>query len=233
MTDSMRIAQQSVTSQPPTNSTPIFKLSPELLNRIYDYLLASPSRMFVAKIVRGNHRAALKQIRSEDSVDLSVSILGTCRQIHDQATPMLYGLNSFVLEAGWDSQTFLHQIGPSVEFVRHVKLHNIEVQVPVAAGLKLLSQAKALQTLQFGRSVRSSFKAKDLAEALEPLMVALKKHQGEESAWDVVEFVPAEQVEDEFGYMMEQVEMEEYASAVNAALAQRMLEPAVRTSEDY
>ncbi|KJY00292.1 hypothetical protein TI39_contig336g00058 [Zymoseptoria brevis] len=123
-----------LTSPESSNKTSLLDLALELRNRIYGHLLmSSPTKVRIASVVRGNSRLAVKQLRSRSTVAPSVSILLTCRQIHREATPMLYD-NYFGLQSGSDAEIFLHKIGHSVKYLRHIRIQITASPVPIMEG---------------------------------------------------------------------------------------------------
>ncbi|KAF2138867.1 uncharacterized protein K452DRAFT_194578, partial [Aplosporella prunicola CBS 121167] len=73
--------------------SPFLRLPAELRNEIYSLLLTSPT---IPALQRKAARCTTySAARALPRADIHPAILQTCRQIHAEATPMLYGRNTF------------------------------------------------------------------------------------------------------------------------------------------
>ncbi|GIZ47746.1 hypothetical protein CKM354_001083100 [Cercospora kikuchii] len=121
-------------------------LSAELRNRIYRYALVSPVPLRVAPISSDSGTV----IKVASFYYLSPGLLATCRQIHQEATAMLYGGNTLHFWFAYmDSsiKPFLDAIGNSRRLIRSIVLegHGLPAH---EASWALLAQASGLQTIQ-------------------------------------------------------------------------------------
>lgn len=94
-------------------------LSAELRNRIYGYALVSPVPLRVAPISSDSGTV----IKVASFYYLSPGLLATCRQIHQEATAMLYGGNTLHFWFAYmDSsiKPFLDAIGNSRRLIRSI-----------------------------------------------------------------------------------------------------------------
>lgn len=103
-------------------------LSPELRNRIYEYALVSSEDLLVG------FRKTYSWFWS--GYGLCPNLLATCRQINQEATPVLYGANTFCVRfhhmLGF-MEAFLDAIGDSQSIIRNVTL-NMESFIDLSTG---------------------------------------------------------------------------------------------------
>ncbi|CAK1365890.1 unnamed protein product [Cercospora beticola] len=120
-------------------------LSPELRNRIYEYALVSPPGSLRVHCLQDTCRRAF------DSRDpLSPNLLATCCQIHQEATGLLYGGNTFHLRfmfmhAAID--TFFNSIGESRKLIRSIVLEGLRLPTEESSWAALLAQASGLRKI--------------------------------------------------------------------------------------
>ncbi|KAK7519306.1 uncharacterized protein IWZ02DRAFT_433845 [Phyllosticta citriasiana] len=74
-------------------TSPFLRLPGELRNQIYEHLLTSPSLPSLQQKARNCHTATA--CSKLPRADIHPAILSTCRQIHAEATPILYARNTF------------------------------------------------------------------------------------------------------------------------------------------
>ena len=127
-------------------------LSPKPRNRIYALVLLNTNAAPIGTYADTRHLLDLEpfheaKLRSRKSSNIVSSILATDRQIHEEATPMLYGGNSFNL--GGVAHKFLTTNGASAKFVRTIS----SAWIPgheLGPSLKLLMPESRLQHLLLG-----------------------------------------------------------------------------------
>lgn len=109
---------------------PFEKLSPELRNMIYGYLLPCDGTIEISRMLTGNGKkrdATLHSIhRPSPSMRVrgvpGSSLLRTNRAIHAEALPMLYGANQFEFQSPAALKHFLEYVGPAVNELRDISL---------------------------------------------------------------------------------------------------------------
>ncbi|KAK4612199.1 hypothetical protein CLAFUW4_13412 [Fulvia fulva] len=163
-------------SAPSSPRTGFFDLSAELRNRIYSHLLEDTREINLwhargamdspARIRRNPHHRRYLSVHPQ--------ILSTCKQIHNEATPMLYGSNRFSVFEPSDAVKFFVQIRGSVQYIRHL---GVEIEAPFRLGIPFaqddfvalfgrLESAEALVTLTLPGSIRAGFSSAKLAKLL-------------------------------------------------------------------
>ncbi|KAF4307881.1 hypothetical protein GTA08_BOTSDO04322 [Botryosphaeria dothidea] len=74
-------------------TSPFLRLPGELRNEIYELLLTPPELTTQQRRAAAVHSSACSSLLP--SADIHPAILSTCKQIHDEATPILYARNPF------------------------------------------------------------------------------------------------------------------------------------------
>lgn len=120
----------------------LLDLPPELRNPIYSYLLESPHEFCFRHIV---YDEKTKRVRKWDSCH--PNILSTCRLIHKEATPILYGANKFMITGNEPKLFDTHAHGTLVALVRYVKIQGC-YDMNLYATLDNLQPAVGLETLE-------------------------------------------------------------------------------------
>lgn len=79
--------------QPAQQTSPFLRLPGELRNEIYELLLTSPELTAQQRRAASIHTSSCSSALPK--ADIHPAILSTCRQIHAEATPILYARNTF------------------------------------------------------------------------------------------------------------------------------------------
>ena len=132
-------------SKPTTARVGFLDLSAELRNKIYVHLLHSEKTIhlwWTCDKDRCNHRVK-RNYHYKKRARVYPQILQVCKQVHAEATPILYGSNRFSLCEPQDVIAFVDQINGSVQFLRFVEvewpgLKKAAVRNRLAAMLKML-----------------------------------------------------------------------------------------------
>ncbi|KAK4611569.1 hypothetical protein CLAFUW4_13131 [Fulvia fulva] len=175
--------------------TGFLDLPPEIRNAIYHLALNSHSALKIHYFSREKiFRVTLvwnPQHSLPWAVTLSTNLLRICRQVHNEATPILYGSNCFEIH-GQDAQVFLRAIGSSKQFLRHIHYSWPYNKLHYKQAVSLLKYATRLQRLDLQRYGRT---AQEHVGALRVLMQALHKSSGaagrSESVVNILHFVPS------------------------------------------
>lgn len=130
------------------------------------------------------------------TIPIPAEILRTNHQIHNEATPILYGLNMFRFVATNTSCSFLCTIGNSISWLQHVELwgrRNVYARSRGSVMAEYLVHARNLKclNLRIFEDVDCStwVDGSDLANDLEPLLKALYDREKDvEQAIEIVSF---------------------------------------------
>ncbi|KAL2057331.1 hypothetical protein ABVK25_002384 [Lepraria finkii] len=99
--------------------SPLLSLPPEIRNKIYRYALpASP--------LKTRHQESLEYVRKE----MATGLLGTCRQVYNEARMFFWGDNHFKFtgRSGWQGLLrFFLTIGPEAR----ARIHRVDVHAPI------------------------------------------------------------------------------------------------------
>lgn len=111
---------------------------------------------------------------------LSPNLLVTCKAIHQEGTPMLYGSNAFVLDDGGhtdkDPETWTSIIGNSIEHLRTVTIKSARTQNYLKSILSDLKGARHLEKLVINRFCSANFRTPStMLTGLYPLVLHMHK----------------------------------------------------------
>ncbi|PPJ55629.1 hypothetical protein CBER1_03750 [Cercospora berteroae] len=191
-------------------------LPPELRNRIYELVLVARSngptvlmprlRPDLGEIQRGfmspitfPHQYDRREWNTSDptSFGLVPSLLATCKQIYQEALPVLYGNNPFLIAADTDEIKYTRREGAlelprAVQAMRIVELHGGKKQVIVKSLLLVLQNMLDLDTLRIDLLLRRNFTLpRTMANGLLPLVQKLHAERmgtDRKQVMDVIEF---------------------------------------------
>lgn len=93
-----------------TDKTSFLRLPLELRRNVYAYILPH-TEAFDLRFQRGNGEAKQQSESNKEGNEIvwrlgCISILSTCRQIHDECVDMIYGDNTFVIDVSFDAIEF-------------------------------------------------------------------------------------------------------------------------------
>ncbi|KAK4497143.1 hypothetical protein PRZ48_011593 [Zasmidium cellare] len=107
-----------------SNKKGFFDLPPELRNQIYAIILIRPRKLNLIGMYPGYAHL--------NNTVIHTRILRTCKRIHQEATPILYGANTFLVRTDGTSWWFLNMIGRSSEHINHLEnTWEAEVQLEI------------------------------------------------------------------------------------------------------
>ena len=120
------IASMTQTTQP-TAKASIFSLPPEIRREIYLYLLVSGNATIRPRIEPGTNRGMHWKVWAESHKTTKWAILHTCRTIYEEASTVLYGVNTFCFTCRWkysgECRTFDQLPSNSnFKYIRHLQL---------------------------------------------------------------------------------------------------------------
>ena len=102
----------------PQSQSLLLSLPLEVRLRIYEYLFTCQPQVFVS-----NLKPMLSYPKYLVEADLTSAILRTCRQIHNEASPILYSGNIFVLDYPKRTFEWLDRIGSvNLRSIRHLRV---------------------------------------------------------------------------------------------------------------
>ncbi|KAK3677371.1 hypothetical protein LTR78_002909 [Recurvomyces mirabilis] len=134
---------------------PFLKLPGELRNIIYRFTLQHYRPIEIqARYHYGYHRLARKA-RIAPYTTVSTNLLLACHQINAEATPILYGCNSFNLVGSYGGGCamilldFLTDIDRSIQYLRRINLSHVHNMATTISALHRLKQAKNFERLEF------------------------------------------------------------------------------------
>ncbi|CZT23370.1 uncharacterized protein RCC_09084 [Ramularia collo-cygni] len=173
-------------------------LSPELRNQIYRYCLTDSEVLAVrsgASLNPPQRRWYILRAPPLTQPVLSTNLLATCKKIHDEATPILYGSNTFEVDSYETGHplfvSWTETIAASISLVRNVRVGGITNRSVAVENLRGLHAATSLQSLVVLGDFRLTFcTASTIAKALLPLMLRLhrcRKDTGLKGAFDVLD----------------------------------------------
>jgi hypothetical protein len=100
-----RLNAITMTTSAPETPTCLFleKIPREIRNMIYIYLLVNPE-LSHPKCVYPNHlpNSSQEEVKNEQNYGLSPAILRASQQIYEEASTILYGSNTFIIDCGQD-----------------------------------------------------------------------------------------------------------------------------------
>ncbi|PIA91637.1 hypothetical protein CB0940_09589 [Cercospora beticola] len=172
-------------------------LPPELRNRIYKLCLIADSSIRCAGYLRLDLGKVTSDMSGWDTPPgLVTNLLSTCKQVYQEAMPVLYGNNAFYLHsAGYRSQFPLgndpRQLPTPVQAMRKVHLGRSQNQVIAMRLLDLLRKFPDLDTVRATVGFYRNFQTpRTMAKALKPVvrdMHAARKGSDRKEAIDVIE----------------------------------------------
>ncbi|KAF2166201.1 hypothetical protein M409DRAFT_23392 [Zasmidium cellare ATCC 36951] len=180
-------------------------LSAELRNEVYELVLKHPGPLELSKgidlttgrfgqLVRNERVYVVGGFQGDEDSRQNLALLRTTRQIHAEATPILYSKNEFVAVDKDPLCYFLRQIGPSVQLLRHVTIGHC-TKTSLRSMLVSLKGATHLDRLEFAYSTRIMVgDAARMVKELGPWARAFHRMrkastiQGERNVLDVLEF---------------------------------------------
>lgn len=146
------------------------KLPPEIRKEIYSYLLVEPTKVGIlrqlvnkkAKVARMDHhrnKKHRKQVYDRDTRKWKkappciTSLLLVNKLTSQEAAQVLYGFNKFEFLHAAALETFLHNIGPSRQYLRDITIFGKGlfykgVWAAMDRSLELLSQAPSLRSIE-------------------------------------------------------------------------------------
>jgi hypothetical protein len=210
--------QTEVISHRSTSGVSFLDLSAEIRNKIYGHLLTSPDKVRITDAKRGDFSSAA--VRFGNKGRLFSSILSTCREIRNEAAPMLYGSNTFSFFSGMPFMLFMIQIGSNAEFIRHVRIEHVGEKSFVEQGVHFLKGTKVLKTLEFARSARNAFTIEESVDMLAPMMTGLASG-GHEDILNVLKYTPGKATKEE-RQVRENAEAVSFEDGVKTFLAKRL-----------
>ncbi|GIZ47680.1 hypothetical protein CKM354_001076500 [Cercospora kikuchii] len=175
-------------------------LPPELRNRIYELALIvrHPDPVICVgylhvdqwRISKERYPSSLRQLK------MTPSILATCRQVQQEASPVLYGNNPFLMAPHASSLRYLPNSTPPLpktfRAIRTVKLCRQANQTVVKSLLLILQNMLNLDALCINGGLRHNFRKPDtMAKALLPLVKSIharRKGGNQKQAIDVIKF---------------------------------------------
>jgi hypothetical protein len=106
--------------------TGFLDLSPELRNIVYGFAFVFPDRKCVLRLPDNEWRGIKIQREETNNFEPTVKLLATCKQIHEEGGPVLYGANTFrcddVVERKWEY--FALSIGRNIQHIRMLEHFN-------------------------------------------------------------------------------------------------------------
>lgn len=182
-------------------------LSPELRNVIYGLCLTTRTKIRIAIVTKLPPR----QQRwfnwdAQPSEMMCPNLLATCKMIHNEATPVLYGSNHFILPPFSEiarkwygpglQRLWTREIGDSVKYLRAITLCGAGIQRDLVLVLESLAPVRMLDVLVVGHSCWCNFTIeKTMAKGLLPLMLQLRRKRKDidkKSILDALEFAERE-----------------------------------------
>lgn len=161
-------------------------LSAELRNRIYSLaLITNEDSITLCK------DAYVNRVDPPKKHFLSPKILASCKQIHQEATPILYGSNSIMIRQ-YTYRSHIASIGDSRQYLRNVGFRYCHRQALFKQALTTLKDVEHIQTLTIdGECTHHYGTPQKMAKGLGPFIRHLhKKRAGTEKkqAMDVLQF---------------------------------------------
>lgn len=151
-------------------------LPPELRNGIYSLLLGDEDSLELASKDRKRRGVTLKP-----TDNIHPNILRTCHQIYVEATPILYGNNTFSFKHDATSRVnisnMLTQLASGLRYIRHFRLHTTSLVVLQRVSF-MLGAAKHLESLTI-MGLPDDLSDGKLAHALWPLLTAAMESRRE------------------------------------------------------
>lgn len=124
-------------------------LPAELRNRIYSLLLEDENPLQLGYEDKQRKHLTLKSSKKTPKAHLHPEILLTCHQINSEATPILYGNNTFSFNHGstLDVPSILSHFPSSIKYIRHISLY-ITSLVGLERTCEILGAAKDLKSFE-------------------------------------------------------------------------------------
>ncbi|KAK4611930.1 hypothetical protein CLAFUW4_13203 [Fulvia fulva] len=154
-----------------------FKLPAELRNEIYALCLVGPRTIHVTCLPFTNtlnpRAHCVDDKGTSVSVGLAGTLLRTCHEVRDEASPVFYGMNHFSLSEFHMIEPFLGGAGDFVQHIRRITFFCVAAS-DCRNGMLLLSQAKNLETVTV-KTTGICMRPRDMAEALRPLYETMRE----------------------------------------------------------
>ncbi|KAK4556498.1 hypothetical protein LTR86_006642 [Recurvomyces mirabilis] len=134
---------------------PFLRLSGELRNMVYRLALQHDKPVEIQARYHYGYRRLARKARIAPYTTVSTNLLLACHQINAEATPILYGCNSFNLVGSYGGGCamilldFLTDIDRSVQYLRRINLSHIHNMTTTITALHRLKQAKNFERLRF------------------------------------------------------------------------------------
>ncbi|KAF2211963.1 hypothetical protein CERZMDRAFT_97882 [Cercospora zeae-maydis SCOH1-5] len=192
----------------PREATSFLDLPPELRNRIYELCLIVRSDRAIRAVVEfrpdvGKVRRQVQRhvgtppSRPYELLEVTPKLLATCRQIYQEAMPVLYGRNLLLIRATSAKVSYprpggAYRFPPPVQAMRIVELRGAKKQEAIKSVLLVLQHMVDLNTLRIdGRLLQNFQRPHTMAKALLPLVQskhAQRQGTDRKQAMDVIEF---------------------------------------------
>lgn len=180
-------------------------LPAEIRNIIYGLVLQGNDSVDIAESVvyiteKNTKHYSANMIRGAATPAISARLLRTNRQIHKEATPILYGLNSFNFIHEGGLHAFLDLVDTSRQHLRDIKLYCLWNTSIMRKALTKLKEAKSLQRFEAHCLSKISYKSKkDRFEIVVPWLKRLQKHyRANNESKDVLEVLKIGPIEGEW-----------------------------------
>lgn len=139
----------------------------------------------------------LMHCRTPKRLGLAPNLLATCKQVYNEALPVLYGNNCFLIAANTSSVKYTrnnggYQLPSNVYAMRIVEIRGNQNQAVVRSLFLVLQNMLALNTLRIHGALRRNFQVpKTMVKALLPLVQGMHGERmgtDRKQAMDVIEF---------------------------------------------
>lgn len=186
-------SESTMSKSPPFNQTPsqstigFLDLPPEIRNRIYSLLLTIDEGLYINRICNGA-KAPFNFIRDPlDDQPLQPNILSTCSTVSEEASPILYGANSFCFASADLAADFCDRVGYLSNELRRITIENVESREDFQRAITKLSYDNGvLERLELDIFAIQRFTAKQMAEDLADLAWNLYVEGSEELTMESV-----------------------------------------------
>lgn len=161
----------------------LLELPAELRNAIYLLALVHDDPILLSVDQENPVARPCKDRDEYYKLDLGTNILRTCKQIHDEATPILYGINRFCFDKHSEGlarhtafEWLVRNSNNSVQYLREVTIEGHDSKEALKNFFTTLKRlGPKLSKLSIGPRFQYYIKPEEMALALRPLIRALDK----------------------------------------------------------